>query len=143
MSLPSREDINVHDNLDERSACQHFLGKNLRDAEDLIRQNAFYYQEDLLFMGVTAFRFYVPALINYIQSDAAEGDSDIVNCFAMILEFRLERESNDLRPIATTLAEACRYLLDNYDRFEVSEEIYGDLKSRFIELQRNLMVLNA
>lgn len=59
MPLPTRQDINVHDSLDERSACEHFLGKSLLEAETLFRENSLYYQEDLMFMGASAFRFYL------------------------------------------------------------------------------------
>jgi hypothetical protein len=43
MALPTRDDINVHDSLDERSACEHFFGKTLEGAETLFRENSLYY----------------------------------------------------------------------------------------------------
>src|SRR4051812_35031904 len=119
MTLPTRQDINVHDSLDERSACEHFLGKSLHDAEALFRENSLYYQEDLMFMGPVAFRFYVQAAISYIQSDAASGDSAIVSCFAAILEYRLEYEAEELRSIAEHLAAVCSYIVEHYDRFDL------------------------
>ena len=142
MDLPSQHDINVHDSLDERTACEHFLGKTLEEAEALFRENSLYYQEDLMFMGVKAFRFYVPAAINYIQSPAADGDSDMVNCFAGLLEYRLRYEADLLRPIASRLASACAYVLDNYERFDVIPEIYGDLQPRFVALREKFSTAN-
>ena len=67
MTIPSHQDINVYDSLDERSACEHFLGKSLDEADALFRENWLYYQEDLMFMGISAFRFYVQAAIRFIQ----------------------------------------------------------------------------
>ncbi|MEW6303463.1 MAG: hypothetical protein AB1705_08340 [Verrucomicrobiota bacterium] len=136
MTLPTRQDINVHDSLDERSACEHFLGKNLEEAEALFRENALYYQEDLRFMGATAFRFYVRAVIRYVESEEATGDSDIINCLAGILEHRLEFEAEELVAVAPQLASACRYVCEHYDRFDVTPEIYGDLRSRFLSLEQ-------
>jgi hypothetical protein len=127
MSLPTHEEINVHDSLDERHACKNFLGKTLEQAEAMFRESPLYYQEDLMWMGPVAFRFYVPALINYIQSSASKGDSDIVNCFAGVLEFRLEYERPDLVPIACELTQACRYIVDHHDFYELTEGISGDL----------------
>ena len=69
--IPSRSDINVFDTLDERDACEHFLGKNIDEAEALFREDFLCYQEDLMWMGPRAFRYYVHAAINYIHSDAA------------------------------------------------------------------------
>src|SRR5580765_4916675 len=131
MTLPTCQDINVHDSLDERTACEHFLGKSLAEAEALFREASITYQEDLMFMGASAFRFYVQAAISYIQSDSATGDSDIISCFASILEHRLEHEADELRPVADRLASICGYIFDHYDRFCLTLEIYGDVRPRF------------
>jgi hypothetical protein len=136
MNLPTRSDINVHDSLDERVACEHFLGKNLEQAEALFRENSVYFQEDLMFMGPAAFRVYVIAAINYIQSKEGAGDSDMVNCIASILEFRLHDEGEELRPVASQLLGVCGYILSNYERFGLDSEIYGDLRPRFQGLKR-------
>jgi hypothetical protein len=61
MALPSREDINGFDSLDERVACAHFRGKALDAAEALFRENSAYFEEDLPWMRSTAFRFHVEA----------------------------------------------------------------------------------
>ena len=136
MTIPTRQDINVHDSLDERTACEHFLGKNLAEAEGLFREASITYQEDLMFMGASAFRFYVQAAISYIKSEAATGDSDIISCFAGILEHRLEHEADELRPIAERLAATCGYIIEHYDRFDLSPDVYGDIRPRFQTLQR-------
>jgi hypothetical protein len=58
MTLPTRQDINVHDSLDEPSAGEHFLGKSMEEAEALFRESSPFHQEDLMFTGASAFRFY-------------------------------------------------------------------------------------
>ena len=136
MTLPTRQEINVHDSLDERTACEHFLGKSLAEAEALFREASLAYQEDLMFMGASAFRFYVQAAISYIQSESATGDSDIISCFASILEHRLEYEAEELRPVADRLASICGYILEHYDRFDLMSEIYGDVRPRFQALRQ-------
>ncbi len=91
MRLPTEDEINpVPEDLDGKAAVKHFLGKDLEQAEQMFREAALFYQEDLMFMGPAAFRFYVQAAISYLQSKSATGDSDMINCFASILEFRLE-----------------------------------------------------
>lgn len=136
MTLPNREDINVHDSLDERSACEHFLGKSLDEAEVLFRKNGLSHQEDLMWMGPVAFRFYVQALIHYIRSEAATGDSDIINCFAGLLEFRLDNEAKEMVPVARQLVSICSYIAEHYDRFDMTPGIYGDVRSRFQALRQ-------
>ena len=128
MTIPGRQDINVYDSLDERSACEHFLGKTVDQAEGLFRENSLYYQAYLMWMGPVAFRYYAPAAISYIQSEAATGDADIVSCFVGLLEFRLEHEPQGLVAIAGELASVCGYITDHYEQFDVTPEVHGDLR---------------
>lgn len=140
--LPTALEINpIPEDLDGRIAQEHFLGKTLEEAEALFRDNSLYYQEDLMFMGLVAFRFYVQAAIRYIRSDQANGDSDIVSAFASILEHRLKYDGTELVPVAPLLAEACGDVLEHYDRFDLIPEIYGDLRPRYQGLQQACLQL--
>jgi hypothetical protein len=113
--LPELNDINVYDSLDERVACEHFLGKTLQDAEMMFRTNWDYYQEDLMWMGPRAFRYYVTAAIRYLQSAASEGTQ--ASYFTAILDFKILSERLELKPIAAELAATCRYIVENLSKF--------------------------
>ena len=132
MQLPSRDEINVHDSLDERSACESFLGKTLEQAEGMFRENSMLYQEDLMWMGPTAFCFYLPAFLNYLRSDSAV-DADL-SCLAMILEYRLENDATALIQIAPQVVSICRHILDHFGRYAVDVQLNGDLHSRIESL---------
>ena len=140
--LPTREEINVHDSLDERWACKNFLGKSLKEAEALFRENSLTYQEDLMWMGPVAFRYYVQAAIEYVQSPESEGDDCMIDCFAMILEFRLEYERQELLPIAPQLVDACQYIIANFKRFNDADPelyIHLDFRPRYKKLVENIL----
>lgn len=122
--LPTASDINVHDSLDERWAVGNFLGKTLEQAEELFRESAMTYQEDLQHMGPVAFRFYIPVFVSYLRSAASAGDSYAVNAFASLVRNRWESEPEELKPVRELLADACRAVLAEYDRFKVDEAIY-------------------
>lgn len=122
--LPTLADINVYDSLDERWAVGNFLGKTLAQAEELFRESAMTYQEDLQHMGPVAFRFYVPAFVTYLRSAASSGDSYAVNAFASLVRNRWESEPEELKLVRELLADACRTVLGEYDRFGVDEAIY-------------------
>jgi hypothetical protein len=139
MTIPVREDINVHDSLDERSACEHFLGQTVEQAEALFRENSLVYQEDLMWMGPVAFRYYVHAAIRYIQSKEAIGDSGIINGLVALLEFRLEHEAAELVPVARELISICGYMIEHYERFNLTPEIFGDVRSRILRLQQTFL----
>jgi hypothetical protein len=140
MSLPTAREINpVPTDLDGKCAEKHFLGKTLQQAEALFREASIIYQEDLMFMGPIAFRFYVQAAISYIQSDTSRDDSAIISYFASVLEHRLEFEAEELVPIAPQLASVCHYILEHYDSFQLVREIDGDLRPRFQSLEQRFL----
>ena len=143
MPLPTAQEINPFDDLDGQCAEQHFLGKSLEEAEALFRESSITYQEDLMFIGPIAFRFYIHAALNYIRSDAATGDLDIINCLAGILQHRLEFESVELLAIAGPLASICAYIIEHYNRFDVTPEIYGDLLSSFRALEQSFLRMTS
>ena len=103
MPLPTREEICPYNDLDGLSACEHFLGKSLEEAEALFRESSIYYQADLMWMGTVAFRYYLPAVFGFVRSDAATDDSDFIAHCASTLESRLEHESAQLRHLASSL----------------------------------------
>jgi len=143
MPLPTRQEICPHDDLDGRVACEHFLGRNLVQAEALFRENSIYYQGDLMWMGVVAFRYYLPAVVLFVQSEAATDDSDFIAHFASTLEFRLEYEAQDLQPVAEQLALLCCYIIEHWSRFESGSEFYDDVRTRYQTLHQTFSRLAA
>jgi len=139
MTLPTAKEIDPYDGPDGQVACKNFLGKSLAEAEALFRENSLYYQEDLMWMGPVAFRFYVQAAIHYIRSEAATNDSAIASCMADILEFRLEHGASELAPIANQLASLCGYFLEHYERFDLTSESFGNIRARFQALQKTFL----
>ncbi len=134
MTLPTIQEINPHDDLDGRVACEHFHGKTQAEAEALFRENDIYYQADLLWMGAPAFRFYLPAVFQFVRH--ATGDiSDFISHFAGTLKFRLEHEANELTPVASELAEFCGDILEQWSRFNDGTDAYGDVRARFEALR--------
>ena len=136
MKLPTKKEINVFDTLDERVACDHFYKKTLAEAEALFRENSLYYQEDLLWMGIKAFKFYLPSVINYLQSEYAAKDSDLINFLHEIIDFRSsEAGFSEALDSVNSLID---YVLANYEKFEVDSAIYGNLHDKYQDLQNQL-----
>ncbi len=59
--LPRKEDINVYDSLDERSAVREFYGKTREQIFKELIDGYQYLQESLAFMGPVGFAYYAPA----------------------------------------------------------------------------------
>lgn len=142
MTLPTGQEINPHDDLDGRIACQHFLGKSVDDAVALFRDSDIYYQGDLRWMGPVAFRYYLPAAAQYICENP--GDiSDFVAHFAGTLEFRLHDEAVELAAVAAQIIELCDYLLKHPERYTEGIPFYGDMAGRYVSLRESFSQLNA
>ncbi len=138
-SVPTREEINpTPGNLDEEWAVKHLLGKSLDDLTALFLTDenaAFQYQEDFMFMGAAAFRYYFPAYLEYFRSGRSAGDSDTLNGVVGFLEIRLQVEPEVIRAIAPTVLETLRLCERDFDKFDADPEIYGDLPERIRLLQ--------
>ena len=117
--------------LDERHALKMFLGKTPEQAEAMFRENFLFYQEDLTYMRAPAFRFYLLPAIMYLLSQDANGDSDAASTFSNVLESRLKRDPDALAPIAAVVLAAIEKILADFDRFDCSPEIYGDVPARY------------
>jgi len=130
-SLPTASDINIFDSLDERAAVDRFLGKWRDEIEARCREGfAMRVIHDLRWMGDPTFAYYVEAVVNYLESDASADDSDAVNCFIGMIEFRLADNPPAGAPWPSVL-RGIDHVLGCYDRHQVIEEIYGDLPSRY------------
>jgi len=137
-TLPKRRDIVLVDgDLDAESACRNFLGKTQTEAESFFGDYSPGSVDDLAWMGPVAFCFYVESAIRYVQSEKARDDSDFVAFLASTLEIRLKDDSPEKLSLAAgKIAAACRYVVDNWPKFEDGAEAYGDVRARYVELER-------
>jgi hypothetical protein len=137
-NLPSRKDIVIHGDLDEEHAAKNFLGKDLEQAEAMFKDKFFYYAEDLMWMGPKAFCFYVDAAINYLLSKDANEDSDAVNSFLSAVSFQQEHHAEEIQPAYPRLKAAIETVLSDFDRYDCTPSIYGDLAGQYRELLNKL-----
>ncbi len=133
MKLPAKDEINVHNSLDEITACEHFCNKTLLEAEELFRENSSYYQEDLMWMGPRAFNFYLQSVINYLESDYSAGDDHFIDCLYEIFVFR-SKEKEFLLAI-DNVNWLIDYVINNYKKFDIDKYVYGDLLGKYRQLQ--------
>ncbi|MEP0916981.1 hypothetical protein NC981_09125 [Leptolyngbya sp. DQ-M1] len=136
MRLPSEDEINIHNSLDEISASKHFLNKTLQEAEALFQENSAYYQEDLMWMGSQAFQFYLQAVINYLKSEHSLGDDHLIDCLYEIVVFRSQQDG--FLVTRDRVKEMINYVIENYAKFDVDEDVYGDLLGKYRQLQSQL-----
>lgn len=133
MKIPTREDFIIYNSLDEISAYNHFFNKTLEGAELLFRDNAAYYQEDLMWMGHQALKFYLIAVYNYLISKFSTLDSHFIYCLYEIFTFRSKEK--DFHIYIYEVNRIVDYIIENYQKFEVEYEIYGELLQKYTMLK--------
>ena len=142
MSLPTAIEINpIPECLDGKCAVEHFEGKTIEQAENLIAENGLYYSGDLVWMGPIGFKFYFKAALSYLKSAASHDDPDFLNSMIGALELRLFGEYNDFEDIKGGIddyAGFCSYAIDNYEAYDIDESIYGDLRAKLRSLSQKL-----
>jgi hypothetical protein len=142
MTTPTTIEINpIPECLDGKCAVEHFEGKSIEQATKLFEDNGLYYSDDLRWMGPIGFKFYFKAALAYLKSSGSHGDPDFLNSMLGILEFRLFGEYNDYESIKDGVGyylEFCSHALDNYDAYELEENIYGDLRPNLRSLIEKL-----
>ena len=136
MQLPTENEINIYNSLDEITASEHYYNKSLKEIEVLLRDYSLDYCQDLMWIGPVAFNFYLDAIINYLKSKFSDGDSDIVNCLLSVMEYRLEQKEFVLavKPVNIIVD----YIIGHYDKFEVDAAIYTDLLPKYNKLKNDL-----
>jgi hypothetical protein len=131
--LPTAREINLYDSLEERWAEQIFLGKDLGQAREIFAANFLHFQEALSCMGPVAFGYYVQAAISFLLSKDANFQSDAVHTFCHVIENRLAETDprQQVVKVFPLLRDAIRSILDDFERFDSSIEIYGDLEGQY------------
>ena len=142
-SLPTADEIMLTGSRDEQHALENFLVKTLEQAQELFRANFLSRQEDLSYMGPVAFRFYVPAAINYLASPEADSDSDAASSFCHLIESRLAQEPAEVAPVKSVIYDGILAILEDFDRFNCRDYVYGDVAGRYRSLLASLDALTS
>ena len=140
MKIPNKSEWGTIEkgNLDAEWAFKQFSGKSLEDAEEMFRENALYYQEDLISMPSIAFNCYAPVFAKYILSDHSESDSDGASSFLhMVIELLQANRFLATPETIEILLDAAKIVSNRQEYYDADVDIYGE----FSELYKQIMLL--
>jgi hypothetical protein len=160
-SLPTAQDIaRDPDDLDGRAAVDQFLGKSLAEAEALFARGLGL--DDLRWMSLVGFSFYVQAAIAHLKSDAAVGNWYLRLVFLPTIERQfeayesaikaanlgrrdqqlLEREIDVSIAVMPQVVDAVRYVIDNWSKFgqDTEEDVTRPRYSKLLKRMQNSQV---
>ena len=139
---PTKNQLNpVPEFLDGKIVVEHLLGKTVEDAVALLEENDLTFSEDYMWMGPEAFCYYAPALVRYLQSDAANGDD--LFPYHMLITFRLRLDEDGARVAAVfpTIEEFCKIVEEQSDRLGFSEDGVRRARRRIAEVRSRLAAI--
>ncbi|WP_459556127.1 hypothetical protein [Lacunimicrobium album] len=125
--LPTEDEINpIPENLDGQCAVRNFLGKTRQQIFDEFGENGYYWTEDLMFMGPVAFCFYITPAVDYVVRSRCYGG--MIHAMTLTIQSRLEWGADEIREAFPDLVRFAEHALDHYETYELTPEIYGDLR---------------
>ena len=134
--LPRKEDINVYDSLDERSAVREFYGKTREQIFKELIDGYQYLQESLAFMGPVGFAYYAPAwerlFTHFEQVEELEEIAQWTKCIISIRCNSLDTETPESVAALHRMLELCEkfYHSDAYLNYNIEEaRLYGYAES--------------
>jgi hypothetical protein len=126
-TIPTEDDWHSEQRtLDSSHAYAYFRGKDLREAFKLFVHDALCYQEDIMFMPVRCFRFYVHAYMDYLLSEKSKGDSDGANCFFGIVTVRHADIIASGEELRDRVRHVLGYLATRQQWYDADRAAYGD-----------------
>jgi hypothetical protein len=139
MHMPSLADWGDidHADLDAKWAFDTFLGKSFAEAEAMFESHALHYQEGLQSMPTVPFNFYARALVKYITSDRAQGDSDGASSFLYLISWLLKSNRTVMNPeTEKALLGAASQISQRQEFYAADPDIYGTFAERYAEIEQ-------
>lgn len=84
--------VDVPEDMDAKYVIRHFYGKTIEEASELFFLHPYYYEEDLLWMGVKAYFYYIHSIKKHLQSDEGKYDDVFISNVLGTIEHRLKNE---------------------------------------------------
>ncbi len=144
MDIPTEKEWeNYKDDLDAKYAHGIFYGKSNDGVQKHFKRSVIERASELSFMPIKPFQYYVLGFKQFIEQgdfDKYEA-SDAASCFIRLIEDMLTKKPAYVKPVIKELLPTLKYVAENQSSFDASQEIYGDFKDIFNNIQ--VLVKNA
>lgn len=140
MPVPTEEEWGSYKtDLDAGYVYSVFAGKSNDDVQIDFEQNVIEKTDELRWMPIVPFQYYMLGLRQFIETRAQDFDdrSDAASCFIRLVEEKLKDAPDFIFPIIDELMPTVKYVAENQSRFDADKSIYGD----FIEIYENILKL--
>jgi hypothetical protein len=140
MRIPSEADWgNYEDDLDQEYGHRIFFGKNAEETIPLFERNVIERADELHFMPVIPFRYYILAFRNYVMSEDVlrnEMAPDAASCFLNLVKLKLRDDADSIIPVMGELMPAIEHVAANQSLYDADIDIYGNFSEKLMEIKR-------
>lgn len=131
--LPKEDDFYFDGDVDEKWAIKHYLGKDINETSKLyFKLDPLSKAQDFDLVGIKAFNYYMFGAFRYLQDSRSSNEPDVYSALPKIL---LSRSNENVIPIVDYVVSFCDWAIENYSKFEVHDQIYGDVKSDWLNVK--------
>ena len=115
--------------LETPSAYQNFFDKTLAEAIELLESDAILYAEDIDYMPLPCFLFYIHAYMDYLLSDKSQGDSVGASGFYGFISSRRKDLQSDEHLLEKTKL-VLEHLKNHQDWYDADPDNFGDFAEK-------------
>jgi hypothetical protein len=139
MSLPTREDFGG-DHPDIRWAWQEFGGKSLEEAYAHFCDDADNRQEQFMWMGERAFRFYYPVIDRYLRNvkpDREDYERTPAWILAQCVQTHFDQHE-DMSGLHDSIISLCHYVCAHLDHYSGSDSQREEIRLAWTDLREQV-----
>lgn len=140
-AIPALDDwAGYEEDMDARYAYDVFFGKSHAEVQPDIRRNVIERTDEIRFMPVKPFQYYIFALRDYIVEENYSNDdaADAVNCFFDLVIDKLKHHPSFILPVIYALLSSIEFIACHAEKYGIDEQIYGSLQLKFAEIMKQV-----
>jgi|GEM_PF-3216456 len=146
LDLPSKEDFYYDGDCDEKYALNNYYGK---DINFILEECKSFMPLAIIstfeFVGTRATRYYLFGAFRYLQEAIETGDKkmifespDVLNSLTSIIDKHFSDNPKDMQCITNYMKEFFQWATNNYDAFEICENVYGNMKEKWKDIIKKI-----
>jgi len=138
-SLPSKQDFDPwNGNLDALCAWKNFGGLDLDKAYQRFCENPGYYQEDFMFMGPKAFKFYFPVVDRFLRREREPWEFDDSQAWILGRAMHLQVEEGLDDELLKGIGDLCQHVRSNLSKYAIDENEQAEIGAAWLEVESQL-----
>ena len=135
--LPTEKDFDPWNGcLDAQHAWKQFGGLDLEQAYQKFCENPLNYQEDFMFMGPKAFRFYFPVVDRFLRREREPWEFDDSEAWILGKAVRLQLERRKDDSLLKAIGALCQYVRTHLSKFATTGTEQQDIDAAWLEVEK-------